>query len=96
MRPSEALQTKREEIRRIVAAHRASNPRVFGSAAFEEDGEDSDLDLLIDPSPEMTYFDIGAIIHELTTLLGVPVEVVTPGGLPESFRREVIQEAIPV
>jgi predicted nucleotidyltransferase len=48
MKPSAALSTHRDAVRRIVEAHRARNPRVFGSAARGEDRDDSDLDLLID------------------------------------------------
>jgi predicted nucleotidyltransferase len=54
MKPSFALDYHRSEIRGVVAAHRASNPRVFGSVVRGEDAEDSDLDLLIDPTPDMT------------------------------------------
>jgi predicted nucleotidyltransferase len=41
-------------------------------------------------------FDIGAIRHELLQLLGVPVDVLTPNALPDSFRAQVIAEAQPV
>ncbi len=96
MRPSEALRLHREAIRTIVLSHRAANPRVFGSVLYEEDTELSDLDLLIDPTPETTLFDIGAIRHELLQLLGVPVDVLTPKALPEKFRMAVLAEAKPV
>lgn len=96
MRPSEALRAHRAAIRRIVEAHRAGNARVFGSVLHGEDTDDSDLDLLVDPTSETTLFDIGAIRHELHQLLGVRVDVVTPRALPERFRDEVIAEAEPV
>ena len=93
MKPSTAFQTHRDAIRRIVEKHRACNPRVFGSVLQGCDTEDSDLDLLIDPTPETTLFDIGAIRHELLELLGVPVDVLTPKALPEKFRASVLAEA---
>lgn len=96
MKPSIAFQTHRDAIRRIVEAHRAGNPRVFGSVLQGCDTEHSDLDLLIDPTPETTLFDIGAIRHELLELLGVPVDVLTPKALPENFRAAVLAEAVPV
>jgi predicted nucleotidyltransferase len=83
-------------IRRIVAAHRASNARVFGSVARGVDTDDSDLDILIDPTPDTTLFDIGAIRFELGELLGIRVDVLTPKGLPEKFRDLVLAEALPV
>lgn len=96
MKPSQALELHREAIREIVARHHATNPRVFGSVLHGEDQEGSDLDLLIDPTPETTLFDIGGIRHELLQLLHVPVDVLTPRALPEKFRTTVLCEAKPV
>ena len=96
MKPSDALRTHRAEIRRIVESHRACNTRIFGSVAHGNDAEGSDLDLLIDPTPQTTLFDIGAIRHELTRLLGVPVDVLTPQSLPEKFRATVLSQAQPL
>ena len=96
MKPSDALRINRAAIRRVVEAYRASNVRVFGSVAHGDDTDGSDLDLLIDPSPETTLFDIGAIRHELRTLLGVPVDVLTPMALPDSLREVVLADAVPV
>ena len=96
MKPSVALASHREAIRRVVASHRARNPRVFGSVIHGGDTEGSDLDILIDPTPETTLFDIGAIRHELLQLLGVPVDVLTPKALPAKFRESVLAEAMPV
>ena len=93
IRPSEALNQHRIGIRSVVDEHRAENPRVFGSVLRGEDTAASDLDMLVDPTAETTLFDIGAMRHKLTLLLGVPVDVVTPRGLPESFRAEVPAQA---
>jgi predicted nucleotidyltransferase len=96
MKPSSALLTHRHAIRKIVEGHRACNPRIFGSVLHGCDTEQSDLDLLVDPTPATTLFDIGAIRHELLQLLGVPVDVLTSRSLPESFRTAVLEEAVPV
>ncbi|TSE19643.1 hypothetical protein Talka_01362 [Tepidimonas alkaliphilus] len=96
MKPSEALAAHRAAIRRIVEAHHARNARVFGSVLRGEDADGSDLDLLVDPTPQMTLLDLGAIRHELGQLLGVPVDVLTPGALPSGFRIAVLAEAEPV
>jgi uncharacterized protein len=96
MKPSEALSIHRAAIRRIVEAHRAVNARVFGSVLHGHDTEESDLDILIDPTPDTTMMDIGAIRHELRKLLGIPVDVLTPKALPDSFRTQIIAEAVQV
>lgn len=96
MRPSHALQSHREAVRRIVLQHHAQNVRVFGSVLRGEDTDDSDLDLLIEPTQETTLMDIGAIRYELRKLLGISVDVLTPKALPEHFREQVLSEAMPV
>lgn len=96
MKPSEAFQRHRSAIRRVIESHHAENPRVFGSVLHGEDTVNSDLDILIDPTPETTLFDIGAIRHELLELLGCPVDVLTPRSLPEKYRSKVLAEAVPI
>lgn len=96
MKPSEALRTHSATIRRIVESHRARNARVFGSVLHGEDADNSDLDLLVDPLPGATLFDMGAIQVELEDALGIPVDVLTPGDLPEKFRAQVLREAVPL
>jgi predicted nucleotidyltransferase len=96
MKPSQALAAHRSDIRRVVEAHRAKNARVFGSVAHGDDTEDSDLDILIDPTPETTLMDVAAIQVELERLLGVTVDVLTPRALPDKFRNRVLSESMPV
>ncbi|WP_370260872.1 nucleotidyltransferase family protein [Limnobacter sp.] len=96
MKPSEALALNRHAIRQVVASHHAGNARVFGSVLIGTDTENSDLDLLIDPTPETTLMDVAAIQVELQSLLGVHVDVLTPKALPETFRSKVLAEAVAV
>jgi predicted nucleotidyltransferase len=97
VKPSQALQRHRAAIRRVVEVHRASNARGFGGSVVHGcDGEDNDLDILVDPTPERMLSDIGAIRLELRQLLSVSVDVLTPGALPDKFRAAVLAEARPV
>ncbi len=93
MRPSEALQAHRETIRSIALCHRVTNIRVFGSVVHGNDTEESDLDLLVEPTSETTMMDIAKIQLELAQLLKVAVDVLTPKALPSKFRDQVIAEA---
>ena len=90
------LRANSAEIRRVVEAHHALNPRVFGSVAHGNDTAESDIDFLVEPTAETTLMDIGAIRLELRRLLGVPVDVLTPNALPESFRDRILAEAMPL
>ena len=96
MRPSSALKLHRDEIRRLVQQARAINPRVFGSVLRGRDTDSSDLDILVDPLPGTTLFDLGGLQIALEELLGVPVDLLTPGDLPKRSRERVLSEAVPV
>ena len=96
MRPSEALNLHRTRIREIALSHRVSGVRVFGSVLRGDDVVGSDLDLLVEPTPQTTLMDIGAIRFELKKLLELEVDVLTPNGLPAKFRDRVLREAVPV
>ena len=96
MRPSSALKLHRDEVRRLVQQARVVNPRVFGSVLRGRDTESSDLDILVDPLPGTTLFDLGGLQIALEELLGVPVDLLTPGDLPHQSRERVLNEAVPV
>ena len=92
----EHLKQKRELLHGAVARHHAENLRVFGSVLHGKMGEDSDIDFLVDPLPGATLFDLGGLQIELEALMGAPVDLLTPGDLPLSFRNRVLQEARPL
>jgi uncharacterized protein len=96
MKPSLALDLNRDAIKTLVAQYRATNPRVFGSAARDEDEEGSDLDLLVDALPGTTLFDLGDLQYAIEQLLGISVDLRTPGDLPVHFRQNVVAGARPL
>ena len=96
MRPSEAIVGKREAVIAAAARYRSANPRVFGSVVRGTDGDNSDLDLLVDPMPGATLFDLGGLQQELESLLGVRVDLLTPGDLAPGVLRCVLAEARPL
>jgi uncharacterized protein len=93
VKPSQALEAKRDAVRSIVGRFSASNPRIFGSASLGTDHDGSDLDILVDALPGATLFDLGGLQEELQDLLGVRVDLLTPGDLPIKFRAQVIAQA---
>jgi hypothetical protein len=96
VKPSAALEQHRAAIRATVPRFRTANPRVFGSVLHGTDRDDSDLDLLVDALPGATLFDLSGLQIELEELLGVTVDVRTPGELAPKIRARVLAEAAPV
>jgi predicted nucleotidyltransferase len=96
MRPPEALETHRAALRAMATRHRVPNLRVFGSVLHAGDTERSDLNLLVDPTPQTTLMDVAALQVEAERMLGIRVDVLTPKSLPTAFRERVVREAVPV
>ncbi len=96
MKPSVALELKRDAVREAANRFHTGNPRIFGSVLHGADRDGSDLDILVDALPGTTLFDLGGLQIELEELLGVPVDVLTPDDLPRKFRQQVLSEARPI
>jgi uncharacterized protein len=93
---STVVMEQRERILVIASKHGARNLRVFGSMARGDDGDDSDLDLLIESGPQATPFFPGGLIADLQDLLGRKVDVLTERSLPRTIREQVLKDAVPL
>ena len=96
MKPSEALAAHRDELRQLISRYSVARPRVYGSVLAGKDDEESDLDLLVDPTERTTLFTLAGLEHEAQQLLGVHVSVLTARDLPVKFRDKVLRQAQPL
>jgi len=80
--PREALAQHRGELKELAGHYGLSNVRVFGSVMLGTDTEQSDLDILVTRAANVGLLTIAEFASEAEQLLGVPVDVVTDGGLP--------------
>lgn len=96
-RPSIAVERHAARIRELVARRGLTNPRVFGSLVRGEDHFDSDIDLLVTPSPQTSLFTLAALAADIEELTGFPVDVVTDSGASGSAAAtRIVQEAVPL
>jgi len=91
-----SLLQKRQEILAIAKKHGAQNVRVFGSVARGDTHNESDIDFLVELEPGRSLFDLGGLLYDLQSLLGVGVDVVTENGLRARIRERVLREAVPL
>jgi uncharacterized protein len=90
----EKLKTYRSQILTLAERYHAPNIRVFGSTVREHNTHESDVDFLIDVSPEQSLLDLIAFTRELKELLGCEVDVAQSTVLHSVIRDEVLREAI--
>jgi len=96
MKPSALIHQHIDSIREVLSRYPVRNPRLFGSAARGDDRPDSDIDILVDPLPEATFYDLADLEMELERILGCKVEVQTPGGLPADVAERVQADLRPM
>ena len=92
--PSTFIDRHREQIQEIASRHGARNVRVFGSIARSDEGQGSDLDLLISLEEGRSLLDLVELKQDLEAALGRPVDVVTERSLSPYLRNQVLDEAV--
>jgi hypothetical protein len=93
MRRADALkliESHRDELRTL----RVRSLSIFGSVARDEARTDSDIDLLAEFTEPIGYFHLFRVQHRLEEILGVRVDLTTPGGLRRELRDAVLAEAV--
>lgn len=95
-RPSVRVALHRDSIRALVAAHHATDLRIFGSVARGEDRPGSDIDFLVAFTEDASLLDEIGLRLALTDLLQVDVDLVADDALRGPIRQRVLGEAVPV
>jgi len=74
----------------------ASNARVFGSVARGEERPGSDIDLLVELSPESSLLDLIGLQMEISEILGESVDVATTDVLKPHVLDAALREGVPL
>ena len=90
----------RGQVRKAIEAtpqrERILRVSLFGSFARGAEREGSDIDLLIEFTSPVGFFDLDRLQRELERSLLRPVDLVTPASLSPYCRAEVLGDAVPV
>ncbi len=95
VRPSQLLRTARSEVLDAVGALGGVDTRVFGSVARGDDRPGSDVDLLVTFPADADIVTLLTLEDQLSTLLTVPVDVVSAGSSGPVLDR-ALAEAVPL
>jgi uncharacterized protein len=83
------------ELAAFCRRHGVARLSVFGSILRDDFGPNSDVDVLVEFPPGITYslLDLGGMLMELRNMLGRDVDLKTPAFLSPYFRDEVVRRA---
>ena len=87
---------RREDIYAICEQFGASNIRLFGSVARQEDRDHSDINFLVVLEPNRTLLDHAGLKLALERLLDRRVDISTEKGLKSKVRATILDHAEPL
>lgn len=93
-----ALLARRDLVQEVLGRYRATDPRLFGSVARGEATEHSDIDLLVDlePGGGNELLRVAGIAEELSTALGLRVDVVALDLIRPGVSLTALHDAVPL
>ncbi len=92
----DALEALRAHLPEISQRYGVKSLGVFGSVVRGEQGERSDLDILVEFASAPTFFRFIKMENYLSDLLGVRVDLVMRSALKPRIGERVLSEVVPV
>lgn len=84
-----------QKIREFCQHHHIIKMSIFGSALSEDFNAASDLDILVEFDPDhVPGWEFVSIQDELSAIMGIAVDLNTAGFLSETFREDVLRQAV--
>jgi predicted nucleotidyltransferase len=93
---SQILDELKTRILPVLQHHDVIHAAIFGSFARGEEGEDSDLDILVELKKGKSLLDLVALKLELEEVLRREIDVVTYNSLHPRMRERVLGEQMPI
>ena len=95
MNRQDILQRLRDN-ERVLRARGVTHAALFGSHARDEDGPDSDIDIMVEIAPDarMDVFQYVGIVQYIEDLFPVPVDVAIRAALKPLVRPRAEREAV--
>jgi len=92
----DTLRRQRRLIMRLAQLAHVESVRVTGSVARGTATPESDIDLIVDPQPGASLFDLAHFADDLEQLLGYPVDVLSARSLDPIVDAQLIADAVAV
>ena len=92
----DAIVTLRQEMPRLSKEYGVQSLSLFGSYVRGDQTPKSDLDILVEFSRTPGMLKFLDLEHDLSKLLGVPVDLVHKKALKPAIGKRVLQQAMPI
>ena len=93
-RKEDLMKTMKKELPNLKEKFKVKSIGIFGSYARGEQTKTSDIDMLIEFDALVGFFKFIELEDYLSEMLGVKVDLVTPGALKPLIKPHIIEEAV--
>lgn len=91
-----SIQELKLKIVPILKSHKIGRAGIFGSLARQEEGLDSDIDLLVELCNDMSLLDFVGLKLELEDITGKKVDLVEYDALKPGLKDRILKEEISI
>jgi uncharacterized protein len=84
----------RPKIEKIIKKIGIKKAGIFGSYARGEQKKDSDIDILIEPTKEMGFFEVVSLEEELKKVLKKKIDLLTYASIHKLLRDRILNEEV--
>ncbi|MBS3076474.1 nucleotidyltransferase domain-containing protein [Candidatus Pacearchaeota archaeon] len=84
------------KIKKILKKNKIKKAGIFGSYARGEQKENSDVDILIQPTKGMSLLDISGLKIELKTALGKKVDIVSYNYIHPFLKKKILESEVKI
>lgn len=93
---SKELQKIMPKLRKILVDNKIKRAGVFGSYALGDFKRDSDIDILIQPTKNMSLMDFSRLKIEIQEKLGKRVDLLSYDGISPLLKKEILKSEVKV
>jgi len=90
------LDSIKQKSRPVLEKHNVKRAKLFGSYARGEQGEESDIDLIVEMRDGTTLIGLAELKKDLEKELNVKVDVLTQNSLLPEIRSQIQDEAVEI
>ncbi len=96
MKTVNRIDSLKDKILPVLEKYQVKKASFFGSIIRGEFDEESDIDILVELSDELSLFDFIGLKNELEDTVGKKVDLVEYGTIKRALKKRILSEQVPI
>ncbi|UCH96934.1 MAG: nucleotidyltransferase family protein [Candidatus Aminicenantes bacterium] len=96
MKPGNRIDNVKDKILPVLAKYQVKKASFFGSIVRGELDKESDIDILVELSDDLSLLDFIGLKNELEDTVGRKVDLVEYGTIKRALKKRILSEQVPI